>query len=166
MKYICKYCGVEKNVEEFRKNYSKGPYEPWNLRKCKGCAHDDYLERSSDLGSREALKNASRDWKSNNKSRHAEINNRWYQNNKHKARAGAKARYAIVTGNLTRLPCEVCGISDGVHAHHDSYENGKELEVRWLCKDHHKLWHVVLDSLAVKDDLDKRFIFFVQSLKI
>jgi hypothetical protein len=59
-------------------------------------------------------------------------------------------RCAIRDKVLTRMPCEICGItgrksmSNGVlssivHAHHDDYN--KPLEVRWLCKAHHKKWH-------------------------
>lgn len=41
-------------------------------------------------------------------------------------------------GNIARLPCEVCG-AEKVDAHHDDYS--KPLEVRWLCRRHHRLHH-------------------------
>lgn len=40
---------------------------------------------------------------------------------------------------LARMPCEVCGDTK-VDAHHDDYL--KPLEVRWLCRKHHRMWHV------------------------
>ena len=43
-------------------------------------------------------------------------------------------------GKLERKPCESCGRSDTVHAHHDDYL--KPLDVRWLCAAHHRQWHV------------------------
>ena len=42
-------------------------------------------------------------------------------------------------GKLTRKPCEVCGATDRIHAHHDDY--ALPLVVRWLCAAHHKQWH-------------------------
>ncbi len=45
---------------------------------------------------------------------------------------------ALRSGELTRQPCEVCGVAQG-EAHHDDY--GKPLAVRWLCSHHHGVWH-------------------------
>lgn len=45
---------------------------------------------------------------------------------------------AIRQGELTRLPCEVCG-AEKVDAHHDDYS--KPLDVRWLCRFHHLQYH-------------------------
>lgn len=45
---------------------------------------------------------------------------------------------AIRAGDLVRKPCEVCG-EERAEAHHDDYN--KPLEVRWLCKMCHRLWH-------------------------
>lgn len=45
----------------------------------------------------------------------------------------------IETGRLTRMPCEVCGETKAVHAHHDDYS--KPLEIRWLCVAHHRQHH-------------------------
>ena len=39
---------------------------------------------------------------------------------------------------LIRQPCEVCG-AEKSEAHHDDYE--KPLEVRWLCRKHHREHH-------------------------
>ncbi len=41
-------------------------------------------------------------------------------------------------GELTPEPCEVCG-AEKVDAHHDDYL--KPLEIRWLCRKHHRLHH-------------------------
>ena len=46
---------------------------------------------------------------------------------------------AVKDGSLLRQPCEVCGASKKVHAHHDDY--GKPLAVRWLCPSHHHEAH-------------------------
>ena len=42
-------------------------------------------------------------------------------------------------GKYVRGKCEVCGIKNA-EAHHDDY--AKPLEIKWLCKGHHKLHHV------------------------
>lgn len=44
---------------------------------------------------------------------------------------------AVRKGEVLRRPCEVCGRED---AHHDDYR--KPLEVRWLCKPHHRDHHI------------------------
>jgi hypothetical protein len=45
----------------------------------------------------------------------------------------------ISDGVLERMPCEVCKTTENVEAHHDDY--AKPLEVRWLCKKHHREHH-------------------------
>jgi hypothetical protein len=60
------------------------------------------------------------------------------------ARNPEKRAAHIITGNAIRdgrlfvESCEVCG-SWKTHAHHDDYS--KPLDVRWLCAEHHSLWH-------------------------
>lgn len=46
---------------------------------------------------------------------------------------------AIVAGTMRRQPCEVCGSTTRIHAHHDDYS--RPMTVRWLCPSHHALWH-------------------------
>ena len=45
---------------------------------------------------------------------------------------------AVRSGRLVRLPCEVCG-DPKTDAHHDDYD--KPIDVRWLCRPHHKWQH-------------------------
>ncbi len=56
-----------------------------------------------------------------------------------KIRVRALTRSYIKNGTLLKLPCEVCGYSDYVEAHHDDYY--KPLDVRWLCRTHHREHH-------------------------
>ncbi len=55
-------------------------------------------------------------------------------------RAWKAVARALKAGVLTRQPCEArlpgC-ISEPAEAHHRSYEPGRELDVRWLCKPCH-----------------------------
>ena len=163
MEHTCRKCGERKNVKKFRRHHKEGPYEPWNLRICKDCVHSEYLDRYSDEDKRDALKKSSLEWKKNNPEHHAAINKKWYHANKHKARASSKLRYAIRRGKIERLPCEVCGTTHKVQGHHDSYKEGHELDVRWLCQDHHKAWHWILDNVDRRKSLDARFEFFIKT---
>lgn len=52
---------------------------------------------------------------------------------------------AIKTGVLIRKPCEVCGSTEKIHAHHKDYS--KPLDVHWLCVLHHK--HVHMGRITV-----------------
>jgi hypothetical protein len=50
-----------------------------------------------------------------------------------------KAVYlAVMSGVLTRQPCEECGETK-VDGHHEDYS--RPLEVRWLCRQHHLALH-------------------------
>ena len=57
---------------------------------------------------------------------------------------------AVLNGVLIKQRCEVCGTKKGIQAHHDDY--AKPLDVRWLCRSHHKQHHVkfgpALNSLS------------------
>lgn len=64
----------------------------------------------------------------------------WYLASKVQRQVVQKVRTAVKYGKLEKQPCEVCGTTKNVDAHHDDYE--KPLEVRWLCKSHHKLHHL------------------------
>lgn len=46
---------------------------------------------------------------------------------------------AIRDGRLQRKPCEVCGTTIRVQAHHHDYS--KPLDVQWLCFKHHREEH-------------------------
>lgn len=59
----------------------------------------------------------------------------WIDRNPEKHAAHTAVRSALRSGKLVRQPCEKCGSTHRVHAHHDDYS--KPLEVRWLCPEHH-----------------------------
>src|SRR6266705_2650342 len=55
-------------------------------------------------------------------------------------RAARDAFYGQIRyGKLSRQPCEVCGKSNDIEAHHEDYS--KPLEIKWLCVPCHKLVH-------------------------
>jgi len=68
-----------------------------------------------------------------------EVTRRYRAANPEKARAHGILGHALKAGKLTKSPCEKCGTTVGVHAHHDDYT--KPMEVRWLCSAHHREHH-------------------------
>lgn len=54
-------------------------------------------------------------------------------------RASHLVEMAVRKGVLVPAPCEVCGKTNDVRAHHDDYN--QPLAVRWLCGLHHYEWH-------------------------
>lgn len=60
-------------------------------------------------------------------------------------RAQSAVTAAIKRGAIVRQPCEQCGQSPA-EAHHDDYS--KPMEVRWLCKPHHKQFHAAANRPA------------------
>jgi len=63
---------------------------------------------------------------------------RWIAKNPDKVRAQYKLRYAVKSGKVKKYWCEICHSEESV-AHHDDYM--KPLEVRWLCRSHHRQIH-------------------------
>lgn len=59
-----------------------------------------------------------------------------------KAAAHRAVSQAVYDGRLVRRPCEICG-DPASHAHHESYAPDRRLDVRWLCRAHHRDWHAL-----------------------
>lgn len=137
----CSECNKVKPVDEFRKHFTEGPYEPFNLRMCKVCSHMEYIKRRSSPSKYRTLKKANRQWKQKNPERHAEMAKEYRKRHPEKIVAQNRLNYAIRCGKITRNPCEKCGARKRVHAHHVSYKPEDWLNVRWLCFKCHKSEH-------------------------
>ncbi len=62
-----------------------------------------------------------------------------FEPNKEKIRA--RTRAAIRRGELTPLPCQVCGDLE-TFPHHESYDSDDaHLRIEWLCRKHHGFEH-------------------------
>ncbi len=68
------------------------------------------------------------------------------EKNVNKYKAHSMVNNAVRDGKLEREPCEMCGIWESVHAHHDDYS--QPLNVRWLCSKHHVNWHMINGEAA------------------
>ena len=137
-KHKCRICGESKVLTEFDKNYSQGPYEAWNLRYCKICSHEKYLSRYTDSKQRETMQKASRNWKKEHPERHSELAREYRGRHPEKIKAQNKLNYAVRKGRIHRQPCEVCGVTEKIHAHHVSYKPEDWYNVKWLCYLCHK----------------------------
>lgn len=137
----CPNCRVEKPYEDFNKKLRSGPLEPWNLRRCKACAHADYEKRYANPARRAALNSSSQAWKDRRPERHAELARDYRRRHPEKVIAQNRLNYAVRKGLIQRKPCEACGTTEKVHAHHHSYEPEHWYDVRWLCYVCHKLEH-------------------------
>ena len=73
------------------------------------------------------------------KNSHSIACKKWIDAYPNKRRAHCIVNNAIRDKKLFKEPCEICGSTESVHAHHDDYS--KPLNVRWLCSSHHKQWH-------------------------
>lgn len=120
--------------------------------KCKACqsAYDksrannpDRVKARLDYAKTEggiaATKRAKERYISKHKDRRAETTRLYRERNEKKCKAHGLVAYAVKTGVLVKMRCEVCD-SQNTEAHHDDYS--KPLDVRWLCCQHHNDWHV------------------------
>ena len=53
-----------------------------------------------------------------------------------KTKARDAVHSALRSGWIAKLPCQVCGVTKHIQAHHPDYT--KPLVVQWLCRLHHK----------------------------
>ena len=141
MQHKCKICGETKDVNDFDKHISEGPREPWNLRRCKECTHKQYEKRYSEPERKKAQLNASTEWKRKNPEHHAKLAREYRKRHPEKIMAQNRLNYAVRKGRIKKEPCEICGTTSKVHAHHVSYKPEDWYNVRWLCYVCHEIEH-------------------------
>jgi len=64
---------------------------------------------------------------------------KYRRDNPEKTAANGMVARAIKSGRIKKQPCERCGVTEPVHAHHEDYK--KPLQVVWLCAKHHRTRH-------------------------
>jgi hypothetical protein len=123
MKY-CTKCETSKTVGEF---YYRALSKDKLQAHCKKCQSDrNKIYKDSDF---------SKEWQAASSKRHrAKYPDRY------------KARYAIGNaikyGRLVRQPCETCGSTHRIEAHHYlGYAKEHHFDVQWLCRTHHNQAH-------------------------
>ena len=145
----CFKCNKEKPLTEF---YSHPGMADGHLNKCKECTREDtklnrqrkhYYYKEYDRkrycesdDRKERLRQHAKTEGYKNIKKRSTL--KYIANNPQKHKAHIAVRNAIVSGKLTKCPCEICGVSN-VHAHHEDYS--KPLDVIWLCPKHHAWIH-------------------------
>ena len=131
---LCGTCKIKKNEFEFgvRKASKDGL-----AAKCKECQKKYDNQRLNDP-KRMKMR---RDYQKTEagKIAHNRATKKWSESNTVKRAAHILIGNAVRDGRIIKQPCEECGITFPVHAHHDDY--AKPMEVRWLCDMHHNKWH-------------------------
>lgn len=145
----CFKCGLKKPLSDF---YKHKQMADGHLNKCKECTKKDakknrdenidwfrqYDKQRANEPKRIAARLAySKTERGKNRIKAALL--AWRERNPNKYAAHIAVGNAVRDGRLTKMPCQICGSSIMVQAHHDDYS--KPLEVRWLCTTHHKEWH-------------------------
>jgi len=127
----CFKCGELKTLSMFYKH----PQMPdGHVNKCKECNKKDVTKN------RNLKITYYREYDNERGSRRTADDTRVYRsNNPLKYRAHQLVGRAVLTGKLTKKPCEVCSKVNTVQAHHDDYS--RPLDVRWLCAVCHCSWH-------------------------
>jgi len=130
---ICKKCGIRKHITEF---YIHKGMADGRLNFCKDCVR----ERVRNYAHTEEAKGLAKLWwkTERGKAKLKRHTQRYRKLNPGKYRATRIANNALRDGRLIKRPCEVCG-ETSVEKHHDDYS--KPLEVRWLCRKHHRQIH-------------------------
>ena len=156
MQLSCKWCNSQKPETEFIKRNAKEPYSQENVRCCRECNRNRNKDRyHGDHEVRQKLAKARRKWAIKNRDKVQASHKRYEERNAVKLKAKQQVRTAVRYGRLKRLPCAVCGAEEDIHGHHDSYEPEKWLDVRWLCRSHHKGWHRIFDPLKEEGESRK-----------
>lgn len=124
----CFKCGEVKSLDDF---YRHSKMADGHLGKCKECAKKDVKERYERDFEKISAYERDRFQTEHRKAKTIEYQRTRRAKNPEKNRARAMVGYAIKAGHLARGPCESCGTTIKVQAHHDDYL--KPLQVRWFC---------------------------------
>lgn len=127
----CIACGIDKVLSDFYKhpNMADG-----HLNRCKECQKQNTKNNYQKRGGRTDYERE-RERSPERRAAKAAHQRAYRRNNPDKIRARCAVSNALRDGRLVKKPCEVCGTTDRVQAHHHDYS--KPLDVKWLCFTHH-----------------------------
>ncbi len=129
----CFKCGETKELAAF---YPHPKMADGYLNKCKDCTKKDvgkrYEEKRKFISKYEHKRSETPERRKKQISYALTARKRYPE--KYKARY--ETRNAIRDGHIKKCPCEICGTTLEVQAHHEDYS--KPLEVKWLCRKHHR----------------------------
>ena len=132
----CFRCQVVKPLSDF---YAHAAMKDGHINKCAECTKADVRRHRDENVEQARAKDRERSKRPERKASAAASQVRSREKAPEKVKARSMVRRAIQSGRLALKPCEVCGTTKLVHAHHDDY--AKPLDVRWLCPVHHAAIH-------------------------
>lgn len=130
----CRICGKPKQLEDFPKTKKSLDGRDTQCKSCKNSGSRKHYDLNS-----ARIKEQQRIYYANNKDVRSKSVTEYQHQQPNKVKAHRAVNDAIRYGKLKSLPCQNCGLTVGIRAHHDDYL--KPLEVRWLCPKHHAEWH-------------------------
>jgi hypothetical protein len=127
----CFKCGEVKPLSEF---YKHPQMSDGHVNKCKDCNKRDVRKNRKDKvdyyraydrerGNRQGI----------------DYLRKYRAENPEKYRAHSILNKAVSRGKIHKQPCEICGTTERIEAHHEDYS--KPLDVIWLCSMHHSWIH-------------------------
>ena len=143
---ICTSCKQELSLDNFGRHKCSRDGLRTRCKPCEVAANTEYRKTASGAARlrayrsqqhvAEKMREASSKWLNSphGRKKKREVESRYPE----RKQARKVVNWAIRSGKMARLPCEVCGESKS-EAHHDDYR--KPLDVRWLCVKHHSEWH-------------------------
>jgi hypothetical protein len=146
MDLLCKWCKEIKPEELFIKRARSKPFSQSNVRCCKQCQALYQQRRYSQPKLRAKQLRANAAWRSAHPEKQREYEKQFAADRPNQLKARNRVAYNLRRGYWSKRPCEVCS-NVNAEAHHDSYAEPHWETVRWLCKDHHELWHQRLDPV-------------------
>jgi hypothetical protein len=133
---VCFKCCERKPLSEFYRHPIMGD---GHLNKCKECTKNDVnTHRAKHV---EQARRYDRDRFHNDPNRrnmHKQSSYKYTREHPERRSARNKARRALLTGKIQKMPCETCGKEES-QMHHPDYS--RPLDIMWLCKLCHEEWH-------------------------
>jgi hypothetical protein len=130
----CPKCGVV--------NFFSDDYRKKNGYRCNPCGSKASVEWAK--SHREWKRKKNNAYYSKRSAMRAEKTAKWRANHPDRRRAHQAVQTGKRNGTIIPKPCETCGSTHRVHAHHDDYS--KPLEIAWLCHIHHMERHAMLKA--------------------
>lgn len=136
MSKICFKCDTLQPLDNF---YKHSQMADGHLNKCKACTkRDAALNYQSNFARYQEYERKRFNTPERKAKSRKYIRNHRLQNPE-KNLARSRIAYAVRSGKLQPKPCQVCGTTEKVEAHHPDYS--KPLDVQWLCFTHHREAH-------------------------
>lgn len=123
----CFKCKRELPIDDF---YKHSQMADGRLGKCKDCAKKDVAARYALVGGRPEYER-SRCQKPERRAAMLRYNQKRRTKDPIKFAARSAVSNALRDGRIKRKPCELCGATERIQAHHHDYS--KPLDVEWLC---------------------------------